>query len=611
MAEISVDRLIVDIEARTRQFETQLKKLEGKVSASATNMNRRFYSLNKTIASAGMTLTRAFGATLGVGLLAQLPGIAARSVTEMGNLTDASQKAGVSIEDLQRLTFAGLGTGTGEAEIVSMMEMFNKRIGEAATKGGDLARLFAANGVSLRDQNGQIRSNVDLLAQVADLVKNARTEQEATVVATMALGRSGAELLPYLKQGGDEMRRLMGLATETGFVIDSELVRAADEFSDKWGVTIAAWGKNINSEIATIVLNLDLLFTKAADRTATQLERRAASLRETIGRAGSWDRALGFTSEDLRELEEIERALRDMGAGKNRDSIGLVSGGLDKQLAALEARAAAMQVEIGASGGEAARVHFLSAELAVINEQIAALRMRRNLLDNPLDVPSGPRAPGTRDDRGGLFNSGLGSGGQKPTIVTETVEKVRNIAKHAKEADTAFRGWGGGVEAARMELTPFEQQLENMGAVMESEFSSAFARIIDGTESVGQAFESLVTDILKSATKMLADQAFQRLFQGGFTQPGGIAGGWLQGLLDGFGPAPLAPSTQSGGGGGGTRVYITNTTGAPVRNKQSRGASGERIDIMIGDLMEAKLPGLLNKTMPSQFGLRPLMTHRT
>jgi hypothetical protein len=270
--------LIIDIAARTQQFESSLRKSEGSLrrfeaqmrgmgaggAASAQAMAVQFDRLNRSIGVAGATFTRAFGAGVGIGLATQLPAMMARAVSSVGDLSEAAEKAGVSIRDLQKIQFAGLGSGLQLDEIVQNLAMFNKRIGEAATKGGDLAKLFEANGLSIRDNNGQIRDTVDLLAEVADLVKNARSEQERTVIATTALGRGGAALIPFLMQGSAAMRQLMKNAEDAGFVIDEKLVRKADEFSDKWTTAAATFGNIWKATLAGVAMDMEDAFNGLA-----------------------------------------------------------------------------------------------------------------------------------------------------------------------------------------------------------------------------------------------------------------------------------------------------------------------------------------------------------
>lgn len=220
MADINVDRLIVQIEARTKQFEGQLKKLEGQVKGSNQRMEKSFSGLSSKIASTGKTLLASFGIGVGIGALAQLPGLLMGVADAVGGIGEKAAQAGISMRELQELTFAGTGVGIGEDRLVAQMGKFTDLLAEARNKGGDLKKILDANNVSLVDANGQVRSTVEMFREVADLVKNAANEQDRMTIATAAFGdRMGREMLPLLKEGGDAIKEMQVQAHELGAVI--------------------------------------------------------------------------------------------------------------------------------------------------------------------------------------------------------------------------------------------------------------------------------------------------------------------------------------------------------------------------------------------------------
>lgn len=238
-----LQRLVVSLEAKLTSYDNAMKRAQGITNKTASGIEKRFKTMERELSGIGKNFFEGMnlGTILGGITAAGIVDFAKEAVKSLAEIKPAAEKAGVSIAELQKLTFAGIGTGTGQNDIVSMMEMFNKKIGEAATKGGDLADLLAKNGVSLRDANGAIRNNVDLLGEVANLVKNAGSSQEAALVATLAMGKAGAEFLPFLKQGSAEMHSLMEEATKAGYVIDTKLIQSADEFDKAWNTAWAVW----------------------------------------------------------------------------------------------------------------------------------------------------------------------------------------------------------------------------------------------------------------------------------------------------------------------------------------------------------------------------------
>jgi hypothetical protein len=104
MADITVDRLVVFIEAQTRSFESQIKRLEGQVNTSTRRMASSFGTLNKQMAASGSVLGRVFGIP-GIGRGGAVGAIAAtvyginRLANSMGDLRKAARDAGIAIDE--------------------------------------------------------------------------------------------------------------------------------------------------------------------------------------------------------------------------------------------------------------------------------------------------------------------------------------------------------------------------------------------------------------------------------------------------------------------------------------------------------------------------------
>lgn len=252
MSDTILEKLVASLELRTDNFEKSLAKIRAQSSKHTAEMAGDFHKLTEAVIETGKRVGETFGITLGAAALYEAPKQIMEIVKSVGELKTAAERAGVSIEELQKLNFAAIGTGLGQDQLVEMMGQFNKRIGEAATKGGDLKKLLDANGVALRNSNGEIRSASDLLGDVADLVKNTRSDQEATVIATMAFGKAGADVLSFLRQGKEEINAQKQAAQELGAVIGSDIVNKADEFDKRWEQTWTTWTARGKASIATV-----------------------------------------------------------------------------------------------------------------------------------------------------------------------------------------------------------------------------------------------------------------------------------------------------------------------------------------------------------------------
>lgn len=266
-------RLIVSLEARIDKFQKALDRANGTANKRARQIETRFSQMNRSVSASFAS----FGKGLGAGALAALAPMALlqtalNEIEKASHLVDTADKIGLTTTALQELTFGFEQAGVEASTFETSMAQFSKRIGEAATRGGQLADIFATNGVALRDSNGQIRSSESLLAEYADLVKNAASEQEKMLLVTEAFGRAGGDMLNGLNQGASGIRNMKAEAEKAGGVIDEQLLRRAEELGDRWEAGWRRFKLASSNAILTAIEGMDDL----SSRMDRFLEKRNA-----------------------------------------------------------------------------------------------------------------------------------------------------------------------------------------------------------------------------------------------------------------------------------------------------------------------------------------------
>jgi hypothetical protein len=226
-----LETLVVSLEARLTKFDRDMKKAEGISARTTRKIEGDFKRLDSK-------LSRFSGASLG-GILASVTGTAIVSqinqvVRELAKIGDAADKVGLTAEQFQQLGFAAKQSGSSVEAMGDALQQFGKRVGEAAMGQGDLLKLFQANGVALRDQAGNIRPLNDLFLEFADLVKNAGSQSERLKIATVGAGKSATDLVTTLATGSQGLKEFGIQAAASGNVIENDLVKAAQEFDDKF-----------------------------------------------------------------------------------------------------------------------------------------------------------------------------------------------------------------------------------------------------------------------------------------------------------------------------------------------------------------------------------------
>lgn len=301
---VDLEKLVVSLEANLKQYERELaraqgttvkalRKIEQDAQKSATRVEGAFSKLGASFK--GFALG-AVGA-LSIERLVSAAGQAVRSVAKIG---DQARQAGVSAEALQKIGFAAEQAGSSIDAVASGMAMLNKRVAEAKANGGDLARLFAANNLTFSDDPAEN------FLKVADLVKNARSEIDKTRIATLALGRSGAEFIQLLEGGSAGIRAMGAEASDLGAIFSNEVVARAKEIEDRF----TALQRIVDTQIKGA-------FVSMADETVRSLD----DIKSAMDRLGEPIAELfGF-------MQEIDSFVREYGPFSDRARQGTLFGG--------------------------------------------------------------------------------------------------------------------------------------------------------------------------------------------------------------------------------------------------------------------------------------------
>jgi lambda family phage tail tape measure protein len=171
-------------------------------------------------------LSRSLG-VLGIGLsVASIVGFGSRVVGLAGQLTDASAATTVAATTLDQYRQAGEQVGVSFETITGGLGKLNKSIAEAASGNQEAADAFGQLGISVKNQDGSIRSTSEVFQELADKVKAAPNDAAIFEQGTKIMGRGFANLLPLLEQGNEGMTKFRSHFTPEG-------VQQLDDFGDK------------------------------------------------------------------------------------------------------------------------------------------------------------------------------------------------------------------------------------------------------------------------------------------------------------------------------------------------------------------------------------------
>jgi hypothetical protein len=151
------------------------------------------------------------------GIAAALAGSVHALVSYGSDVNDLSARTGVATDQLQRLGHVASLSGISFEEMAQSMNF-------AARKG-------------VKNVGAEI-------AKVADRVKELTEKGRGAEAAKLAMdrfGRSGARLIPFLREGSKRIAEMSDEFAELGLVIDQDTVKAADELGDRIDVASASF----------------------------------------------------------------------------------------------------------------------------------------------------------------------------------------------------------------------------------------------------------------------------------------------------------------------------------------------------------------------------------
>ena len=199
------------------------------VQGNVAQTDKAVMALNGSILTAGRSLIGAFAKGFVVGGLASLPTVLQETAKAAANIGDVADKVGLTTDELQELRYAAEQTGVETRAMDVAMQRFSRRTAQAAAGQGELVDILRANGIALRDNEGNMRPLVDILGDYAVLIKNAGSEQEALLLAFKAFDTEGAALVNTLRNGGDALDDMGAAAHEVNQVLGEDLIRTAQD----------------------------------------------------------------------------------------------------------------------------------------------------------------------------------------------------------------------------------------------------------------------------------------------------------------------------------------------------------------------------------------------
>lgn len=203
--------------------------------------------------------------TKAVGKLIAAAGVATAAVGALAYSTaaqgDAAAKSaartGTTAEEYQRLAYAADKSAVSTEMLDVALTKQTSAVNKAIAEGRDYIEVTDGVRISVKNADGTLKSQTQIMEETADAIANASSEQEALAIAQAIYGEElGAKMLPLLKLGGEGIAGLGQQAEDLGLVLSNETAAASEVFNDSLTDlhAIATGLKNILGEALIPVL---------------------------------------------------------------------------------------------------------------------------------------------------------------------------------------------------------------------------------------------------------------------------------------------------------------------------------------------------------------------
>jgi len=243
-AEQGLDSVVDALE----EVEKELKKTQ----RESTKTESSFDKLKK----AGVAVGKVTAVMAAVGVAVLGAGKAAfeasKKVTDLVNeLNDLSVRSGVSAKTIQGLRQALLSSGQSAEGLTEILGAISGQFAQLGAEGSAVEKKFQSFGIAVRDTNGDLRSNNDILLDSIRLLQGISDSSERSRTSVALFGEAGAKLNQALAAG--DFERFLSFTEKFGIDAGPEASRAAAHFQ----VVLSGLGTVLNGTLQKFVTATD------------------------------------------------------------------------------------------------------------------------------------------------------------------------------------------------------------------------------------------------------------------------------------------------------------------------------------------------------------------
>lgn len=248
-----------------------------KTDQKAEGLSGKFLKGVGTAAKWGAGIVAAAGA----GATA-LYGMATKSAEATDRIDKMSQKVGLSRQAFQEMDFACSQSGMSVESLQGGMKTLTAQI----DKGADG---FSKLGVSLKNADGSLRSQEDVMFDTMSALQGMENQTEKARLASELFGKSGTELMPMLNGAAGSIDEMRKKAHELGLVMGDDAIDSGVAFTDMVDQIKRSFGAvttQVGVEVMPILMELGQFILDNMPTIQEVVSTTFTVIQEVVGFAG-------------------------------------------------------------------------------------------------------------------------------------------------------------------------------------------------------------------------------------------------------------------------------------------------------------------------------------
>lgn len=238
-----------------------------------------------------------------------------KAAADVDEILTESMVTGLSTKTIQELKYAENLIDVSYSTITATLSKLTQNMDKARDGNEAMAESFAALGVAITDENGQLRDAESVFYDVIDALGQIENPTERDAAAMELLGKSAQELNPLIAQGSKTLKDYARQAQETGYVLDESQLKKLGEVDDAYQelqLQIDATKKQMAAEFAPTSKEVMTTFADLVKKGGEALSRSGilSGLGEIVQTSLDLIRTLGDLIEIFVPLDESLSVLK-------------------------------------------------------------------------------------------------------------------------------------------------------------------------------------------------------------------------------------------------------------------------------------------------------------